>query len=70
MDKRLLKIGEAAEIGGVGRSTAYEFVQTGIWPSCKVGRSLRIPRSGLEAWIKDQEEKAEARAAAFRTGRH
>lgn len=66
MDKRLLRINEAATIAGIGRSTAYEFVQAGIWPSVKIGRALRIPRKGLDEWIELQEAEAEQRAALFR----
>ena len=66
IDTRLLKIIEAATMAGIGRSMAYEFVQAGIWPSVKIGRSLRIPRRGLEEWIALREAEAEERAANLR----
>lgn len=32
---------------GIGRNTAYALVRTGVIPSIKVGRQLRIPRQAL-----------------------
>lgn len=57
---RLLRVSEAAQIAGVGKSLAYEFVNDGTWPSVRLngGRSIRIPRRGLEAWIRIMERKA------------
>lgn len=50
MAKLLLSICEAAELVGVGRDTAYEFVKSGVWPSVPVGaggRVRRVPRAFL-----------------------
>ncbi len=66
MERKLLRITEAAERAGIGRSLAYEFVTRGEWPSVKIGRALRIPISGLDAWIADREQEAAERAASFR----
>lgn len=51
MDKLLLRIGEAAELTGIGRSKAYELVQTGAWPAVRIGRSLRVPAEWLRDWV-------------------
>ncbi|MBI1332244.1 MAG: helix-turn-helix domain-containing protein [Armatimonadetes bacterium] len=68
MQKQLLKITEAAEQAGVGRTMAYEFVMSGQWPSVKIGRSLRIPLSGLNEWIEGKEKEATARANELKGG--
>lgn len=51
MDRLLLRIPEAAELTGVARSTAYELVASGEWPSVRIGRAIRIPTHALEAWV-------------------
>lgn len=66
MDTQLLRVTEAARIAGVGRTFAYEFVQSGQWPSVKIGRVLRVPLAGLMAWISEREREAEDRAASLR----
>jgi excisionase family DNA binding protein len=66
MEKLLLKITEAAEMAGIGRSLAYQFVHTGQWPSVKIRGALRIPLRGLEQWIAAREQEADARAAWLR----
>lgn len=52
----LLRVSEAARIAAVGRSRAYEFAATGVWPVRKIGRSIRIPYSGLMEWIESLEQ--------------
>ncbi|MBK6768555.1 MAG: excisionase family DNA-binding protein [Ardenticatenales bacterium] len=51
MDKLLLRITEAAELTGIGRSKAYELVQTGEWPAVRIGRSVRVPAAWLAGWV-------------------
>ena len=38
---------------GLGRSKAYELVQTGEIPSYRIGRILRIRRKDVEAWLEE-----------------
>lgn len=66
MEPQLLRVSEAARLAGIGKTFAYEFVQNGQWPSVKIGRALRIPLSGIQSWIADQEREANARAAELR----
>ncbi len=66
MESQLLRINEAAQLAGVGRTAAYDYVMTGTWPSLKLGRSLRVPRSGLMAWIETCEQQAAERARSLR----
>jgi len=44
----LLKPGEAASWLGCGKGTVYELVRRGDLRAVRLGRLLRIPRSGLE----------------------
>lgn len=66
MDKRLLKVTEAAEWASVGRSTAYELVRSGEWPSVRRNGLLRVTVEGLERWVRmhlveDTDEDGEIR---------
>ena len=52
--RALLRIAEAAELLGVGRSTVYQLVPANAVPVVRVGRLVRIPRDALLRWIEDQ----------------
>src|SRR5262245_49165088 len=58
MEKLLLKVTEAAELTGLGRSKAYELVAAGTWPSISIGRSVRVPLVGLREWVERQQAQA------------
>jgi excisionase family DNA binding protein len=47
----LLRVEEAAEWLGLGRTKAYELVFTGALPSVTIGRSRRVPLTALEAFV-------------------
>ena len=47
----LLRVDEAARLLAIGTTLAYELVGRGDLPSVKLGRSVRVPRAALEAWI-------------------
>ena len=47
----LLRIDEAARLLGIGTTLAYEMVGQGRLPHVRLGRSVRVPRAALEAWI-------------------
>ena len=66
METQLLNILEASRIAGCGRTTAYVLVQSGQWPSVKIGGSLWVPRVGLQAWLADRQKEDQERAAHFR----
>jgi excisionase family DNA binding protein len=60
MDKLLLRVPEAAELTGVGRSMAYHLAASGQWPVVRIGRSVRVVAEGLRKWVEDQQrEEAE-----------
>ena len=49
-----MRASEVAAALNVGRSTAYMMMASGQLPTIKIGRSVRVPRTGLEAWILHQ----------------
>lgn len=51
VERLLLRIPEAAELAGVGRTTAYALVASGEWPSVAIGRAVRVPLAGLREWV-------------------
>jgi excisionase family DNA binding protein len=52
----LVRVEEAAEMLGIGRSKVYEMVLSGELPSVKIGRCRRIPIAAIYAWIEDHIE--------------
>ena len=51
MIETLLTIEEVAKILAVRVPRAYELVRTGIIPSVKLGRQLRVSPTALQDWI-------------------
>jgi excisionase family DNA binding protein len=47
----LLRGREVAETLGISRALAYRWMQAGILPTVRVGRSVRVPQAGLLDWI-------------------
>lgn len=47
LNKPMLKVQEAAHLLGVNHKTVRQRVKTGEIPSVRLGRTLRIPTSGL-----------------------
>lgn len=56
MNKLLLTADEAAEIIGVGKSKVHELCRTGQIESVRIGRSRRIPRDALGAYVEHLRE--------------
>lgn len=59
-NRLLLKVTEAAELVGLGRSKAYELTRTGVWPTVRIGKSVRIPYRWLIKWVDEQTAEATA----------
>jgi excisionase family DNA binding protein len=59
-ERLLLRIPEAAQRLGLGRSTVYELIQDGQLPVIRIGKAVRIPASRLAAWVESQARSAEA----------
>ena len=47
----VLTVDEARRVLRIGRRQLYQAIARHDVPALKVGRSIRIPRSGLEAWL-------------------
>jgi len=60
MDQLLMRAEEVAKALGLGRSKIYEMVQSGALPVVRFGRSVRIPRAALEAWVREQTKGPES----------
>ena len=55
MEAELLAVEEAAHVLRIGRSRAYAMAQEGTLPGLvRIGRSLRVSRRRLVAWIEEQ----------------
>lgn len=54
MDAMLLRATEVAAALGVGRATAYELMASGVLPTVRIGRAVRVPRAELERWVRRQ----------------
>jgi excisionase family DNA binding protein len=50
-ERLLLKVEEAAELLGVGRSTAYELIAAGRLETVHIGRCCRVPRAAIEDFV-------------------
>ncbi len=53
-----ISVDEAAEMLGIGRSTAYEAARSGRLPVVRWGRGLRVVRAGVEAMLTEATRSA------------
>ena len=53
MDKLLLRPGEVSDLTGMGKSKTYALIATGVIPSVRIGRSVRVPADRLRRWIEE-----------------
>ncbi len=53
----LLRIPEAAETLGIGRTNIYELIATGELPTIHVGRAVRISVGALQKWVEEHEQQ-------------
>ena len=51
MERLLLRIPEAGETLGLGRSKLYELIAAGDLEVVKIGKSVRIPDEALRAYV-------------------
>jgi excisionase family DNA binding protein len=61
MEKRLLRIAEAAEALGLGRTVTYQLVMRGELPSVRVGRRRLVPTADLDRFIERLRADGEVR---------
>ncbi len=59
MERRLLRIPEAATALGIGRTTLYEMVRRGEIPIVRIGRAVRIPATAIDVWVADRTRQAD-----------
>ncbi len=53
----LLTVRDVQEATQLGRTKIYELMRDGELPYLKIGRSIRIRREALEAWLTQLEEE-------------
>ena len=49
----LLTVKETAALLNIGKNQAYELIAQGVIPSMNFGRSIRVPRNRLVAWVEE-----------------
>jgi len=54
MESLLLRADEVSRLTNLGRSKVYELMASGDLPVVRIGRAVRVPRAGLDAWIRRQ----------------
>ena len=59
IERLLLKPSEAFEAMGIGRSTGYAMIASGILPCVRIGRAVRVPVDALKKWVEQQTNKGE-----------
>jgi excisionase family DNA binding protein len=50
----LMRVIEVAQELRLARSHVYQLIQSGQLPAVRIGRSVRVPRSALEAWVQER----------------
>lgn len=55
-NKRSYTVQEIMEILEIGKTTAYKFVHTGVFPIRKVGSRIRIPKAPFDEWFDKQNQ--------------
>jgi excisionase family DNA binding protein len=50
-DHKILSVAEAAKVLRIGRNSCYELVPRGEIPAVGFGRTIRVPRTGLLAYL-------------------
>lgn len=54
LDRKTLRMAEAAEVLGVSRSQLYVLAKRGDVPVVRIGSSLRVPAAALDRWLEDR----------------
>jgi len=56
-EKAWMRVPEAAELAGCSRTTAYELIRAGEWPSVQAPYGKRVVRAGLLEWMEKVERE-------------
>jgi excisionase family DNA binding protein len=54
------RVTEAGDLVGVSRTTAYQLVASGDWPTIRIGRAVRVTADGLREWVRRNALRAAA----------
>ena len=54
VEKILYRPSEVAQTTGYSRSKTYMLIASGVIPSIKIGKSVRVPVAALHNWIEQQ----------------
>jgi len=68
MERQTMTVEEAAQVLGIGRSSAYEAVRRGELPVIRIGRRYVVPRAALERLLSEPQESVSAYRSLTRTG--
>jgi len=60
----VLTVDELSKVLRIGRRQAYELVHRTTFPAFRVGRSIRVPREGLERWLQESSGEHDMRREA------
>ena len=52
-----IRVSEAARLLDIGRSKCYDLIKTGVLPSIRVGKTVRVPLAALNAWVARQQSE-------------
>ena len=58
----LLRAREVAEDLGISRALAYKWIKSGVLPTVRAGKAVRVPRAALIRWIEEQTKQPNAAA--------
>lgn len=53
-EKQILDVEDIQAILGIGRSKAYDLVNSGQFHTVRIGKLIKVSRSVFEAWINGQ----------------
>lgn len=59
-ERMTVTVEEAAQLLGIGRSTAYLAVKSGDLPTIRLGRRLLVPRAQIDRMLGVNDERPEA----------
>lgn len=56
VDAKLLRVGEVAKVLSVSRSHVYRLIESGEIPATRLGRTVRVRREWLDAFVGSSEK--------------
>jgi prophage regulatory protein len=58
LDRWAFSVPEVGGLLGISRSQAYVLVKSGVLPSIRLGKCVRVPSEALQAWLREQQAAA------------